>query len=365
MLNFRGASPTRDSVLAVLDNLHVENGKIVAVSKHFINAYIDTYDMADTPYNLSKTFRRQVKTGCRSEYHVPHQQQNGVWKKQYCAKCEKLEYNWERASWPRVHLLTRHLSSALAQLILLHLTDTLYDRLITTLLNSTKVVPCDQLVLRFAKTSIKPRQLISVLGIDEAKDLEELKRLQTFPAFQQRITSLLSTGYATRGTCKFRKGRIAGRYFHVFGPFIITDVYKRIIEIALREPFVLKLAAPFKTSDSAEHLTHYQILQKLINRVPIHGSLELCKKGISTNLDVRGSVFIDLIHCASHNPEGVLAPLDALHFSPDPSYQKKLEEERRAPWAAIPEPQPALILLLEAAGKKPRQEKPQSCTGYG
>ena len=150
-----------------------------------------------------------------------------------------------------------------------------------------------------------------------------------------------------------------GNIIHHIPPFLFTNTYKRIIDIALSEPFVLKLAAPFKSSKSAEQLTHEEILERLINSQPIFGSTKICSTGNITGLDTRGTIFFDLIICASLNPLAVLAPIDAYHFSPDPDYQEQLERERQRPWRITRQTHPALavLLALKNSGKRPELQR--------
>ena len=84
---------------------------------------------------------------------------------------------------------------------------------------------------------------------------------------------------------------------------------------------------------------------------PSAGSLTTCKQGNLTNLDTRGTIFIDLIHCAAHNPAAVLQPINALHFSLTTTQQALLEQERQQPWRVTEKPHHVLQLLLEANGK--------------
>ena len=149
---------------------------------------------------------------------------------------------------------------------------------------------------------------------------------------------------------------MVGTVIHHYGIFIYTDVYKRIVDIALRDPYVLKLASPFKTNESLEYLPHTEVLHKLLNNETIFGSYHICSRGNITALDSRGLIFLDLIYIASLNSSATLAPIDALHFSPDPDYQLQLERERQRPWQVNQKPTPALLTLIEILKKEKRQK---------
>ena len=358
LLILRGNVPTTESALSLLQNMLVENGEVIAYSKFIINKYIDHYGMVDRPYNLSSNLTGKPlkgKTGCRSAYHSSPCTQKAIWSRSFCADCELLEYNWERAAWPRISVLHRHLSDDLCTKLKQQLTSALYWRLTGLLFGGVIEYKLDNLVLRYAKTDISPRALVPIVGCKAARDVQNLRRLKQFDYLRQRVTSLVSFGWAMAKDFKIRKGAHFGIILHKIGPFIFTNTYYRIINIALTEPFVLKLASPMKSPESAECLTHEEILNLLINRQPIIGSIEVCTRGNFTKLDTRGSIFIDLIHCAAHNTSASLAPIDALHFSPDPDHQAILKKERAQPWKIVQKPTPALVALIEVRNKEKRQ----------
>ena len=360
-LALRGENPTPESALTVLQGLYVSDGELVAISPKLLNTYIEAYELGDAKLPITK-LKRTKKFGCRSSYHKVPCDKKAIWTRSLCANCEVLEYNWERGKWPRLKVLHRHCSKQLTSIIRLHMTTELYFRLISLLMGHSISLQTDQLPLRLFKTKITDRQLIPVLGLEGVKDTRELRRGKYSELLSQRVTSLVSLGYAKATGIRIRTGRVFGTLLHVIGPYMVTDTYKRIIEVALREPFLLVQAAPFKTAESAEYLSHDQVLKKLLNNESIHGSLTTCTRGHLTNLDTRGTVFIDLIHCAAHNPAAVLQPINALHFSPDPSQQALLEQERRQPWQVTEKPNPVLQLLFAVNGKKTRHGTQQSFT---
>ena len=179
----------------------------------------------------------------------------------------------------RLKILHRHCSKQLTSIIRLHMTTELYFRLISLLMGHSISLQTDQLPLRLFKTKFTYRQLVPVVGLEGVKDILELRRSKYSELLSQRVTSLVSLGYAKATGIRFRTGRVFGTLPHVIGPYMVTDTYKRIIEVALREPFLLVQAAPFKTAESAEYLSHDQVLKKLLNNEPIHGSLTTCKQG--------------------------------------------------------------------------------------
>ena len=326
----------------------------MAIGKLIVNKYIEEYNFVDRAYEIKQTKKREAnKTGCKSEYHTGHCTKKALWMRSVCYDCELIHFNWERAGWPRLSVLERHVSSELCEILRLHFTTKLYHKLVAHIMDASMDLALDQLPLRFSVTEIPPRQLIPVLGLEGAKDVQELRRLKLFPMMRQRVRGLVSLGWAKvpKDFAK-RRGRIFGTIVHHHGLFLYTDVYKRIINVALRNPFVLKLAAPFKSRDSVENLTHAQILQRILDQKPIFGSPKICVSGNSTPLDSRGHIFLDLIHVANLNPLATLAPIDALHFSPDPDVQQQLEVERRKPWQLIQKPNPALVLLIESMQKE-------------
>ena len=111
-----------------------------------------------------------------------------------CYDCEQLHFNWERVMWPRLSVLERHVSTELCDILRLH--------------RYYKAVPqahrlhnghehghaLDQLPIRLSTTEIAPRQLIPILGLDGAKDVQELRRLKFFPMIKQRVRGLVSLG---------------------------------------------------------------------------------------------------------------------------------------------------------------------------
>ena len=120
----------------------------------------------------------------------------------------------------------------------------------------------DQLALRLSSTNISPRQLVPILGIEGAKDVQEIRRIKYGFMLKQRTRALVSIGYATvPQDFSCRRGRVVGTIIHHYGIFIYTDVYKRIVQIALNDPFVLKLASPFKNKQAIEFLTHEEVLK--------------------------------------------------------------------------------------------------------
>jgi len=326
----------------------------VAIGQLIVNKYIEEYNFVDREYEMPKAKNRKANaTGCKSVYHASPCAKKSLWMRSVCYDCEQLHFNWERAGWPRLSVLERHVSTELCDILRLHFTTKLYHKLIAYIMDTSMDLPLDQLPIRLSTTEIAPRQLIPILGLEGAKDVQELRRLKFFPMIKQRVRGLVSLGYAkVPSNFASRRGRIFGGIVHHHGPFLFTDVYKRIVNVALRDPFVLKLAAPFKSSDSVENLTHSKILQRILDNKPIFGSLKICTTGNSTALDSRGHIFLDLIHIASLNPRATLSPIDALHFSPDPDLQQQLEVERRKPWQLTQKPNPALVTLIKIMQKE-------------
>lgn len=358
VLVMRGKAPTPESAMLLLQNLLLENEELVAVGQLIINKYIQEYNFVDREYEkpLVKN-KKAFATGCKSVYHASPCAKKSLWMRSVCYDCEQLHFNWERAGWPRLSVLERHVSTELCKILRLHFTTKLYHKLVAYMMDASMDLPLDQLSIRFSVTKIAPRQLIPVIGLEAAKDVQELRRLKFFPMIHQRVRGLVSLGYAKvpKNFCS-RRGRIFGGIVHHHGPFLFTDIYKRIVNVALRDPFVLKLAAPFKSRDSVENLTHSEILQRILDNKPIFGSLKICTTGNSTALDSRGHIFLDLIHLASLNPQATLSPIDALHFSADPDLQQQLEAERLKPWQLIQKPNPALVTIINIMqkGKRPK-----------
>jgi hypothetical protein len=104
------------------------------------------------------------------------------------------------------------------------------------------------------------------------------------------------------------------------------------------------------------------VLKRLQAGLPVHGSPTLCSQGRKTDIDTRGSIFIDLQECASTNPEAVLAPICELHFSADPSLQPQLERERKTGWQRVSAPSAGLAVVREALGTANSQKRRRGTT---
>ena len=111
----------------------------------------------------------QRKTGCRSKYHSSSCQSKAIWSRSFCADCEILEFNWDRASWPRLSVLQRHLSNELCDLIKLHINTKLYWKLTSFLFGGVTDDQVGYLPLQYSKTNISPRALVPILGCQGAK----------------------------------------------------------------------------------------------------------------------------------------------------------------------------------------------------
>ena len=131
VLVMRGNTPTEDSALFVLQNLLVENGELVAIGKVLINKYIEFYNFVDVQYKFkTKKYKHTSNTGCKSRYHASPCAKKALWVRSLCYNCEILEFNWERAEWPRLSVLERHVSSELASIIKMHFSTKLFYRLL-------------------------------------------------------------------------------------------------------------------------------------------------------------------------------------------------------------------------------------------
>ena len=257
----RGKTPTLESALTVLQGMYVEDGELVAIGPKLLRSnYIEAYELQDSMFPISK-LKREKKFGCRSSYHTCSPCETKPWTRSLCANCEVLEYNWERGKWLELAVLHRHCSKRLTSITAAAPVHQLVLRLLSLLMGHSISLQTDQLPLRLFKTKFTFRQLVPVVGLEDVKDIRELRRGKHSETLSQRVTSLVSFGYAKATGIRTRTGRVFGTLLHRIGPYMITNTYKRIIEVALREPFLLLQAAPFKTAESAEYLTHDQVLK--------------------------------------------------------------------------------------------------------
>lgn len=372
-LQVENGVPTIASCVDTLAQLACADGKVVAVHPRLLNAIADARGF---PYRFDDPAcaLRGPENVCRSRYHTGRFDQRALWRRRLCRRCESLEYEWDRSTWPYLARLAARTSRPFAAAVEAAVGGTARNVLLTVLVSRKPVVEpeaLDQLSLRLGGLGATARSLVGLMGPAAANDLDAVRRMRGFENLRPHLATLVARGWIPAPAMASRRGRVVGSLLHRSDAVVYTALYRKIIEFALVSPFTLVRATPCREPHSAECATLTTVWERLSLGLPILGSPTLCVAGRLTDVDTRGTIFSDLRHCAKLNADAVLAPVCALHFSADPALQPQLECERGLEWQpTVPEsPGVAAVraaLHATASRRKRRRENtgPASTTKW-